>query len=56
MKKRRLIRYVHIYHDVRILDESDEDRKKSYIGLIDMVKGILETSIDLLGFSAPDRM
>ena len=44
------------YHDVRILDESDEDRKKSYIGLIDMVKGILETSIDLLGFSAPDRM
>ena len=45
-----------LYHDVRILDESDEDRKKSYIGLIDIVKGILETSIDLLGFSAPDRM
>ncbi len=44
------------YHDTRILAEEDADRQESYIGLLLLTKGILETSIDLLGFSAPERM
>lgn len=44
------------YHDTKILSEEDEKKQKSYIGLLLLTKGILETSIDMLGFSAPDRM
>ncbi len=44
------------YHETRILSEPDETRRSSYISLITLTKSVLETSIDLLGFSAPDRM
>lgn len=44
------------YHDVRILAETDEDRKKGYIDLLVLTLKELEISIDLLGFEAPDRM
>ena len=44
------------YHDTRILGEEDENRKAGYIALLDLVKDILETSIGLLGFDAPERM
>nr|MCR5178199.1 arginine--tRNA ligase [Lachnospiraceae bacterium] len=39
-----------------ILAEPDEDKKQSYIALIDMTRRILETGIDILGFDAPERM
>ena len=44
------------YHETRILGEEDETLKAGYIALIALAKRILETSIDLLGFSAPDKM
>lgn len=44
------------YHDTKILSESDELRKSSYIKLISITRKILETCIHLLGFDAPDRM
>ena len=44
------------YHDVRILAETDEEKKKGYIDLLVLTLKELETSINLLGFEAPDRM
>ena len=44
------------YHDNRILGEEDEEKKQGYIALLDLVRRILETAIDLLGFEAPERM
>ena len=44
------------YHDVKILTEPDAARQASYAALIDLTRGVLETCIDLLGFSAPERM
>lgn len=44
------------YHETKILAEPDEDVKKSYIGLLMLTKDVLETCIDVLGFSAPERM
>ena len=44
------------YHETRILTEEDEAKKAGYIALIGLAKGILETSIDLLAFSAPEKM
>ncbi len=44
------------YHETKILTEEDEKQKASWLALLDLVRKILETSIDLLGFSAPERM
>ena len=44
------------YHETRILSEEDEERKLGWIALLLLVRDILETCIDVLGFSAPDRM
>lgn len=44
------------YHETKILSEEDEGQKQSFIKLLVMTKKVLETSIDLLGFSAPDKM
>lgn len=44
------------YHETKILSESDEAKKQSFIQLLQLTKKVLETSIDLLGFSAPDKM
>ena len=44
------------YHGTKILTEADADKKESYIALLAITLKILETSIDLLGFSAPERM
>ena len=44
------------YHETRILGEEDEGKKAGYIALIALAKDILETCIDLLGFSAPEKM
>lgn len=46
----------HFYHETKILAEPDENRKKSYIALIDLTKDVLVTCIDLLGIEAPERM
>ncbi|WP_026654324.1 arginine--tRNA ligase [Butyrivibrio sp. AE3003] len=44
------------YHGTRILAETDEYKKESYIALLAITLKVLETGIDLLGFSAPERM
>lgn len=46
----------HFYHETRILSEEDENRKANLIALIDLTRKVLEQSIDLLVFSAPERM
>jgi len=46
----------HFYHETQILSEADETKKASLIALLVLVKEILETCIDVLGFEAPDRM
>ena len=44
------------YHETHILTEPDEGKQQSYVALICLAKRALEECIDLLGFSAPDRM
>lgn len=44
------------YHETKILAEEDQDKKNGYIALISYCKDILETCIELLGFSAPEKM
>ena len=44
------------YHETKIISEEDINRKESYIAIINVAKKILEKSIYLLGFDAPDRM
>ena len=44
------------YHETRILTEENEELKAGYIALIGLAKNILETCIDILGFSAPEKM
>ena len=46
----------HFYHETKILGEEDEEKKAGWIALLALTRDVLETSIDLLGFSAPDRM
>ncbi|MBQ0042501.1 MAG: arginine--tRNA ligase [Lachnospiraceae bacterium] len=46
----------HFYHETKILVEEDKNKQKSYISLLMLTKRQLETCIDLLGFSAPERM
>lgn len=44
------------YHETRILAEEDVRRRESLIALLVLTRDILETCIDMLGFSAPERM
>ena len=44
------------YHGTKIMSEENETVQKSYIRLLELTKSVLETCIDVLGFSAPDRM
>ena len=46
----------HFYHETRILAIEDEAKKGSYVRLLSLVRDVLLTSIDLLGFSAPEKM
>ena len=46
----------HFYHETKILTEEDEQKKSGWIALLILTRDVLETCIDLLGFSAPDRM
>ena len=44
------------YHETKILTEENEEKKSSYIGLLVLTRDILETCVDVLGFTAPERM
>ena len=44
------------YHETPILKEEDETVKAGHIALIGLAKNLLEQSIELLGFSAPEKM
>lgn len=46
----------HFYHETKILTEENADVRAGYICLLNLVKGILEKCIDILGFSAPEHM
>lgn len=44
------------YHENKIMGEEDTVKQQGWIALLSLTKNILETCIDLLGFSAPERM
>ena len=44
------------YHEVKILGETHEEKKQSYLAGILLTKEILESAIHVLGISAPDKM
>ena len=44
------------YHETPILKEENEELKAGHIALIGLAKNILEACIDILGFSAPEKM
>lgn len=46
----------HFYHETKIMTEEDAEVQASYIRLLELTKRVLEVCIDVLGFSAPDRM
>ncbi|MBO5055091.1 MAG: arginine--tRNA ligase [Lachnospiraceae bacterium] len=46
----------HFYHETKILTEEDKNKKEGFIALLVLTRDILETCIDVLGFSAPERM
>ena len=46
----------HFYHETKILAEEDASKKAGWIALLTLTRDVLETAIDLLGFSAPERM
>lgn len=46
----------HFYHETKILGEENEVKKAGWIALLVLTRDVLETCIDVLGFSAPERM
>lgn len=44
------------YHGNRILTEENQEKKEGWIALLKLTEDILNTCIDVLGFSAPERM
>lgn len=44
------------YHETKILTEEDANKKAGWIALLVMTRDVLEACIDVLGFSAPERM
>jgi len=44
------------YHETPILNEQDAAKKSGWIALLELTRDILENCIDMLGFSAPERM
>ena len=44
------------YHENRILKEANLEKRMSWLNLIKLTKGILETCLDLLGIETPDKM
>ncbi len=46
----------HFYHETKILTQEDKVQQAGWIALLDLTRRVLETSIDLLGFEAPEKM
>ena len=46
----------HFYHETKILTEIDTTKKTGWIALLILTRDVLETCIELLGFSAPEGM
>lgn len=46
----------HFYHETKILGEADEPRKEGLIALLLLTRDVMEACIDVLGFSAPEKM
>lgn len=46
----------HFYHETKILAEENAAKRESLIALLALTRDVLETCIDLLGFSAPEKM
>lgn len=44
------------YHETKIIAEEDKEKQAGWIALLLLTRDVLETCIDVLGFSAPDRM
>ena len=44
------------YHETRIVAEEDAEKKSGWVALLLLTRDILETCIDVLGFTAPERM
>ena len=44
------------YHETKIMSEENKEQQSSWIAVLMLAKEVLEKSIDMLGFSAPDRM
>ena len=44
------------YHETKIVSEEDQEKKAGWVALLMLTRDILETCIDVLGFSAPERM
>lgn len=44
------------YHENKIIAEEDIAKKMSWINLITLTKGILETGLDMLGIETPEKM
>lgn len=46
----------HFYHETKILSEEDQERKESMLALLMLVRDVMETCVDVLGFSVPEKM
>lgn len=44
------------YHETKIVTEENPEKKNSWLALLLLTRDVLETCIDVLGFSAPERM
>jgi len=44
------------YHDCPVLSEQDEERRRSYVRLVQMVQDVLVEALNLLGMKVPSRM
>ena len=44
------------YHETKIITEEDEGRRAGWIALLTLTRDVLEQSIHVLGFTAPERM
>ncbi|HBG53978.1 MAG TPA: hypothetical protein DDW70_07195, partial [Rikenellaceae bacterium] len=44
------------YHEVSVLHEPDDQLRAQRLLLLEQVAGLLESSMDLLGITLPDRM
>ena len=46
----------HFYHETKILGEENTKKREGLIALLILTRDVLETCIDVLGFSAPEKM